>query len=135
MKTIATTITRPKNILARLVIFAREYFRNCRQRKGAEDRPENRAGTAEYGHDDHSHVERNIEGAARVKVGDPISMNAASNRRENTAQRESQHLMQGRVDAHDRRRRFIFPDRDQSETEAAARDPGDRKRRDYDQRQ
>ena len=60
-------------------------------------------------------------------------MNAAGQRTENAGQRERQHLVKRRVDAHHRRGFFVFADRDQSKTEAAARQPVDRQRREHEQ--
>ena len=52
-------------------------------------------------------------------------MNPARERGENAAESEGQNLVQSGVDAHHRGGFFVFPDGDQAEAKAAARDPED----------
>src|SRR5215468_3229161 len=65
--------------------FARENFRDRRQSEGAQHGAKNGSGTTEYGHDDHFDIQSDIECAAGIEIGNPIGVNAAGKRCEDTA--------------------------------------------------
>src|SRR5256884_2747673 len=95
------------------------------QGDGAGHRPQDGAGSANHGHQDHLHVVGNREDVLLVDEAVPLREDAAGQASQGRRDAESRNLIKGGVDADDSGRLFVLPDRQQSVAEAGAQDkPG-----------
>src|SRR5438034_1201449 len=95
------------------------------QGDGPGHRSQNRAGSANHGHQDHLHVVRDREDVLLVDEAVPLREDAAGQPGQGRRDAEGRNLVEGGVTANDGGRLFVLAERRQSVAEASAQDePG-----------
>ena len=93
INTTAATTTTPKNRPARLVISLDRNSEIAESENAPTTGPRIVPGSAEYRHDDHLDVQADIERAFRIDKRNPVGVNAACQRTENSRQGKCQRLV------------------------------------------